>query len=290
MKDSIFEQMLNRTTFLVGNKKNAGKTTFFNYAISQVREHATVAFMTIGVDGEMDDVIDNKQKPFIYTTKGDYIVTTGSRLNQSDASFAIHHVFPYKTALGNLVLAQTIRGGNVELVGSEDNAQLTEIIHFLKTELFIDTILIDGAANRTTQVASVKNSFFCYILRIDHETLHSDFNKLRALSLINTFPCVEEIKDIHLKKVFEITGAFTESKKGLIPYDCEVLLVNDFTKIFLELPQIERLCSKLQIAYKIKYSLTAFVIILKNIQRNDFQQLLGKYKMEDKFIMNPYEC
>lgn len=290
MKDSILEQMLNRTTFLVGNKKNAGKTTFFNYAISQVREHAPVAFMTIGVDGEMADAIDNKQKPLIYTAKGDFIVTTGSRLNQSDASFAIHHVFPYKTALGSLVLAQTLRGGNVELVGSEDNAQLTEIIHFLKTELHIDTILIDGAANRTTQVASVKNSFFCYIFRIDHETLHSDFNKFRALSLINTFPCVEDIKEIHGKKVFEIAGAFTESKKGLIPDDCEVLLVNDFTKIFLELPQIESLCSKLQIAYTIKYSPIAFVIVLKNIHRREFQQLLGRYKMEDKFIMNPYEC
>lgn len=255
-----------------------------------MRKHASIAFMTIGVDGETADVVDNTPKPFIYADKGDYIVTTGSRLNQSDASFAIIHVFPYKTALGRLVLAQALRGGNVELVGSEDNAQLTEIIHFLRNEMNINTILIDGAANRTTQVASVKSSFFYYILRIDRETLNSDFNKLRVLSLINTFSCIDDIKNIREKHVFEITGALTESKKGLIPADCEVLVVNDFTKIFLEYSQIVSLCSKLQIAYKIGYTLVSFVIILKNVQRHEFQQLIEKYKIEDKVIINPYEC
>ena len=282
--------MHHRTTFQVGNKKNAGKTTFFTYAISQIRDHAPIAFMTIGVDGETSDAIDHSRKPAISTVKGDYIVTTNTRINQSDALFAIKQVFPYKTALGQLVLAQTIRGGTVELVGSEDNLQLTEIIRFLKNDMNIDTILVDGAASRTTQVASVKNSCFYYILRIDHETLHSDFNKLRTILLISKFPCIEDIKDSHQKQVFEVTGAFTESRKKLVPDNCDVLLVNDFTKLFLDFAQITKLSSKFQIAYKTGYRLLSVVIILKNVQRQEFKDLINKYNITENLMINPYEC
>jgi hypothetical protein len=290
MNKTMVEQMVNKTTFLVGNKKNAGKTTFFTHAINQLRGLAPIAFLTIGVDGEPYDAIDRSYKPAIYTAEGDYIVTTNTRINQSDALFAIKQVFPYRTALGQLVLAQTIRGGNVELVGSEDNLQLTEIIRFLKDDMHIKTILIDGAANRTTQVASVRDSCFYYILRIDHETLHSDVNKLRTVSLISKFPRLEAIKDVPQKKIVEITGAFTESKKELIPDDCDVLVVNDFSKVFLDYAQIANLSSRFQIAYKIGYTLLSVVIILKNVQRQEFQNLIDKYSIQENLIINPYEC
>jgi hypothetical protein len=285
----MVEQMVNKTTFLVGNKKNAGKTTFFKYAVNQLRGHSPFAFLTIGVDGEPYDAADHSHKPAIYTAEGDYIVTTNTRINRSSASFAIKQVFPYRTTLGQLVLAQTIRGGNVELVGSEDNLQLTEIIRFLKDDMHIDTILIDGAANRNTQVASVRDSSFYYILRIDHETLHSDVNKLRTISLISKFPCNYDIKDIHQKRVVEITGAFTESKKELVPEGCDVLVVNDFSKIFLDYAQIAALCSNYQIAYKIGYTLLSVVIILKNVQQQEFHDLIDAYNIQENLIINPYE-
>ncbi|MFO7674212.1 MAG: hypothetical protein R6V74_10935, partial [Lutibacter sp.] len=146
MNSIITEQLLNKTTFLVGNKKNAGKTTFLNYALAQVREVVRPAFFTIGIDGEPSDLIFDTPKPKVYTEIGDYVVTSGLMINKSDALFEIIHVFPYKTVLGRLVLAKTLRSGSIELVGSEDNKQLDEIVDYLRNEEHIKTIVIDGAA------------------------------------------------------------------------------------------------------------------------------------------------
>src|SRR4030065_941498 len=134
MNSIITEQLINKTTFLVGNKKNAGKTTFLNYALTQLREVVQPAFFTIGIDGEANDLIFDTPKPKIYTETGDYVVTSGLMINKSDALFEIIHVFPYKTVLGRLVLAKTLRSGNIELVGSEDNKQLAEIVDYLRNE------------------------------------------------------------------------------------------------------------------------------------------------------------
>ena len=57
MNSTITDQLINKTTFLVGNKKNAGKTTFLNYVLKQIREVVHPAFFTIGIDGEENDLI-----------------------------------------------------------------------------------------------------------------------------------------------------------------------------------------------------------------------------------------
>ena len=66
MNSTITDQLINKTTFLVGNKKNAGKTTFLNYALKQVREVVSPTFFTIGIDGETSDLIFDTPKPKIY--------------------------------------------------------------------------------------------------------------------------------------------------------------------------------------------------------------------------------
>jgi hypothetical protein len=289
MNSNITEQLLNKTTFLVGNKKNAGKTTFLNYALQQVRKVVNPAFFTIGIDGETSDLMFDTPKPKVYTEVGDFLVTSNLMINKSDALFEILHVFPYKTVLGRLVFARTVRSGYVELVGSEDNKQLAEIVDYLKTEEHIDTIIIDGAASRTTQVASIKDSNFYYIIKLDQKTINSDINKLRSISLLNTFKFVDDINDIENKTVFEIKGALTESKLAQIPENCDVLLIDDFTKNFLDFSQITELTRKLEIAYKIPYKLVSFVVILKDILKEDFVSIIEDHKIKDSILFNPYE-
>ena len=289
MNSTITEQLVNKTTFLVGNKKNAGKTTFLNYALKQVREVVQPVFFTIGIDGEASDLIFDTPKPKVYTEIGDYVVTSNLMINKSDALFQIIHVFPYKTVLGRLVLAKTLRSGNIELVGSEDNKQLTEIIDYLRNEEDIDTIIIDGAASRTTQVASIKNSCFYYIMQFDQKSINSDINKFRTIALISKFKCIDKIKDVDKKIVFEIKGALTESKLSLIPEECDILLIDDFTKIFLDFSQVTELTTKLEISYKIAYQLVSFVVILKDIIKEDFKRILENHNIDETILYNPYE-
>ena len=102
MNGTIAEQLVNKTTFLVGNKKNAGKTTFLNYALKQVREVVSPTFFTIGIDGETSDLIFETPKPRVYTEIGDFVVTSDLMINKSDALFEIIHVFPYKNSFGKI--------------------------------------------------------------------------------------------------------------------------------------------------------------------------------------------
>ena len=286
---SIKEQLINKTTFLVGNKKNAGKTTFLNYALKHVREIARPAFLTIGIDGETNDLIFETPKPKICTEIGDFVITSDMMINKSDALFEIIHVFPYKTVLGRLVLATTLRAGNVELVGSEDNSQLTEILNHLRENEDIKTIIVDGAASRTTQVASIKNSQFYYIMVIDQKTVNSDFNKFRTISLINKFKSVEDLNDIESKNVFEIKGALTESKVLEIPDNCEILKLDDFTKIFLDYNRISDLSKRMEVVYETKYELASFVLIFKDVLKKDFESLIDKNSIKEPVLFNPYE-
>ncbi|MDO9594467.1 MAG: hypothetical protein Q7J19_05705 [Lutibacter sp.] len=289
MNSVIAEQLVNKTTFLVGNKKNAGKTTFLNYALTQLREVVQPAFFTIGIDGEANDLIFDTPKPKIYTETGDYVVTSSLMINKSDALFEIIHVFPYKTVLGRLALAKTLRSGTIELVGSEDNKQLAEIITYLRNEEHIKTIIIDGAASRVTQVASVKNSYFYYIVKIDQKSINSDLNKLRTIAFISKFKDIDHIDDAENKTVFEIKGALTASKLSMIPENCDILLLNDFTKIFLDFYQVTKLTEKLEIAYKIPYQLVSFVVILKDILKEDFEKIVESHNIKETILYNPYE-
>jgi flagellar biosynthesis/type III secretory pathway chaperone len=283
---SIKEQLIDNTTFLVGNKKNAGKTTFLNYALNNVREAVRPAFLTIGIDGETSDLIFETPKPKVCTKPGDYIITSESMISKSDALFDIIHVFPYKTVLGRLVLATTLRTGNVELVGSEDNSQLTEILTHLKEIEKINTIIVDGAASRTTQVASVKNCQFYYIMVLDQKTFNSDYNKFKTISLTNKFKAIE---DIDPEDFFEIKGALTETKLSAIPKDCKTLKIDDFTKIFLDYNRISDLSNRLEIVYETKYKLASFVLIFKDVQRKEFESLVKKNNIKEPILYNPYE-
>jgi len=289
MNCTLTNQLVNKTTFLVGNKKNAGKTTFLNYALKQVREVVSPAFFTIGIDGEASDLIFNTPKPKVFTEAGDFVVTSDLMINKSDALFEIMHVFPYKTVLGRLVFAKTLRSGNIELVGSEDNKQLAEIVDYLRNEEKIKTIIIDGSASRTTQVASVKNSYFYYIIKVDQKSVNSDIDKLKVIALISKFTCFKNTDEIYSKSVFEIKGALTTSKLALIPEDCELLLVNDFTKIFLHFSQVVELSKRIEIRYKTPYQLVSFVVILKDIAKGEFEKILKQNNLEESILYNPYE-
>lgn len=286
---NIKEQLIDKTTFLVGNKKNAGKTTFLNYALKHIREVVRPAFLTIGIDGETSDLIFETPKPKVYTKTGDFVVTSDMMINKSDALFEIIHVFPYKTVLGRLVLATTLRAGSIELVGSEDNSQLSEILTHLSEKENIKTIIVDGAASRTTQVASIKNSQFYYIMVIDQKTFNSDFNKFRTISLVNKFRSLDDVIDIENKNVYEIKGALTESKLLDIPDNCEMLKLDDFTKIFLDFNRISDLAKKIEIVYETKYELASFVLIFKDVLKEDFESLIEKNNIKEPVLYNPYE-
>lgn len=283
----LARRLKDKIIFIIGNNKNAGKTTFLNYALEQLRQTVVPAFLTIGIDGEKKDLIFDNPKPQIYTQKGDYIITTDQMLNNSDGLFEIHQVFPETSVLGRIVLARTIRAGYIELVGSENNRQLSDIIEYLKQEKKLKTILIDGAVNRITQVSSALNAGYIYVIKINKNNINSSIETIKTIALIKTFPVID--RDKMPDNFFEIKGALTNNKLQQIPDDCKNLIINDFTKIFLNYRDIKKLSQQLNIFYNYNYKFYFFLLNIYDIEKNEIKKLLGKNKIKEDIIFNPYQ-
>ena len=124
---------------------------------------------------------------------------------------------------------------------------------------------------------------------IDQKTFNSDFNKFKTIALTNKFNSIDEIDEIENKQVFAVKGALTESKTLEITKDCEVLKIDDFTKIFLDYNRILDLSKKHQVVYSTKYELASFVVIFKDVLKKDFERLVSQSNLKEPVLYNPYE-
>ncbi len=280
-------QFLNANTFVLGNRKNAGKTTLMNMALSYIRKVDTPAFCTVGIDGEGNDQIDGRTKPLIHTLPGDAIVTTYPMLSKSNGLYKIHKVFPYHTVLGQIIVATTLREGNVELVGPENNTQLNTIIKFLNTELLFKTVIIDGAASRLTPVSAVNNSAFFYLLNIDRRNLTKSLDMMKLLSLCSKLDKATE-SDINSCEVFNLNGALTTNKVNSIPEKYKTIIINNLSSIFLNYNQLIELTPKVKIKVINTLRLNGFIVVLKGIDEKEFKNLYQKSKIQTNLTINPY--
>ena len=289
IKELIKNKILNKTTFITGNGKNAGKTTFLNYLLPGLRTKVDkLTYLTIGIDGEQEDMIFGTPKPGIYAVKDDYIVTCDSVLKSSDAKFEVLEVFPFTSKLGKIVLLKTVRPGPVELIGPENNSQLNYVLNYLKMEKGIRTVLIDGAVNRVTQITSAPESGFIYVLKISAKNLLKSLNQIKTLSLIKDFSVVSQ-KEIKCGEFFECSGALTGIKVSKIPEDSKKILINDFTKIFLTWNELSDLLKRKKIFYKEKFYLNCISVNLYDISRDEFGKVLKKNNITENIIYNPYQ-
>jgi hypothetical protein len=289
MYTQMINKIINKTVFITGSGKNAGKTTFLNYLIPNLRNKVdSLAYLTIGIDGEQQDMIFGTPKPSIYTETDDYIVTCDSAIFTSDAVFEIVEVFPFSNKLGKLLLVKTLRAGSVELIGPENNTQLNYILNFLKTEKKINTILVDGAVNRITQITSAQNSEFIYVMKISSKDLMTSINRIKTLSLVKNFPIMSS-EENSSEEVFECAGALTSIKVSKIPENKKYILINDFTKIFLSWNELSDLLKSKTIFYKEKFHLSCISVNLYDIDRIEFQKILSANNIKEEVVFNPYE-
>ncbi|MCG8573034.1 MAG: hypothetical protein MJB14_23120 [Spirochaetes bacterium] len=280
--------LIHHTTFITGNTKNAGKTTFLNYLLPRIRQFTNPVILTIGIDGEQQDQIFGNPKPQIKTEIGDYLVTTESSLLSSDALFECQEVFPYQTALGRLVLIRTLRSGYIELVGSETNQQLADIIEYLKAKQ-LKTILVDGAVSRMTQISCDSQSNFIYIQKISQENKESELEKLTILFLSQDFPLAnEEIRNKTDSLILQ--GALTGGVLKKVPKDINHLIVKDFTKIFLTLPELKGYLKNKKIYLENYFPLKYMVLILRDLDKRSIAFWLdSQHFNQSNILFNPYD-
>ncbi len=277
-----FQQFYKNTTFIVGNDKHAGKTTFLKYALMNLRERGyRPAYMSIGVDGEGCDLLEGGAKPTIIARPGDLVVTSAKCLENSDAAYKFLNVFPHETVLGRMVLVNITHSGFVELTGPENNQQLSAILDYVQNETQADTVLVDGAVNRLSQVSSDQSAGFVMVMKVTASNLIQAAEQIRLLHLLINLPSCSN------RDSMPITGALTESRLEAIPEDCKAISILDFTRVFLSYGQMQSLCDKYSISIKNKFILRYFIVNLFDVDRATFAEMLDDH-IGQHVVYNPF--
>lgn len=282
----FIKSLRNRTVFIVGSKKNAGKTTFLNYAMSALRGSSRLGVMSVGVDGEPADLIFGSPKPQVRAEPGDILLCSESALARSDLHCEILAVYPFRTAIGRPVLARALRPGRTEISGPENNSQLNGILADMRRH-GAGTVFIDGAVDRITQAAESDKAACVYVARVEPENLDTMAATLKLVWAAASAPLWKP-GAAPQEPVTYISGAVTAGK---LPPKGEkgVLVAEDPTKIFLSWPEWQALNARFQVRFLRKPDLAAFIVNLYNINRADFEKKLAQPALLQRIVYNPYE-
>ncbi len=276
-----------RTVFIVGSGKNAGKTTFLNYAMSRLRGTGAMGALSVGVDGKKEDQIFGNQKPQVHAGRGDLLLCAETALKSADLDYEILNVYPFRTAIGRPVLLRALRAGRLEISGPENNSQLAEILSDMRRH-GAGTIFVDGAVDRITQAAEGEKPVFVYVAKVEPENLRSAAS---AMKLIWAAAGVALWKPgtRTAGPVLFVEGALTPGK---LPGEHEAagtLVVEDPTKLFLSWEEWKALNSRFRVFFLRKPDLAAFIVNLYNITRPEFEKTLAAPALTARIVYNPYQ-
>lgn len=145
--NSILSSSLQKLA-IVGLAKNVGKTTTLNWVIEEGHGLAfKLGLLSIGVDGEGQDVWDFHQKPAIEIKEGMWAASAKAALQDSTARFRIIEELKPSSPLGPVYLVECIRAGQIKLAGTQMIKDIHNAIDRF-TAHGVTLSLIDGAYDR----------------------------------------------------------------------------------------------------------------------------------------------
>lgn len=147
-----------RVITLVGNAKNAGKTTVLN-AILRILRPEPVAITSIGLDGELIDNVTALPKPRIFVDRGTIVATAEECLKSTEAVCEVLGETGIRTPLGPVVILRVLSPGNILVAGPSTIAGMDAVVRDLRTRQ-TGKVLIDGAFSRKSLVRSGEACIF----------------------------------------------------------------------------------------------------------------------------------
>lgn len=137
-----------RRVAIVGMTKNVGKTSALNALLDGLAAHGTViGLLSVGVDGEAIDAIGGHAKPPVEVHPNMLVCTSDASLRQFDATHDVVATTRIRSALGEVLIAQVKRPGDVVLSGVRHRRDVRELTARL-VELGASRVIIDGAFDR----------------------------------------------------------------------------------------------------------------------------------------------
>jgi hypothetical protein len=279
---------MGRVTFVTGPGKHCGKTTFMNRAAQLARRGAVLAgkpgpaLLTVGYDGEARDYLAGARKPAVPVDLGDIIVTT-ERFART-CSPEILEIVPGSTALGRLCIARATRAATVALVGPEGNALVAWTIGHIIEEGFADTVLVDGAFNRMTQVAAIDGARFVYVMRVEKSNLEQAAAQVRRLARLLRLPLPADAASS-----YQLLDALTAETAARLPPEPRTVVVADLTKIFLSDAELAAFMRERELRVGRTLGFGGFIVACRGIPDEKFLDIVADDSITPLVAFNPYE-
>jgi len=292
------KDFLGKVTFITGPGKHCGKTTFMNRAAVLARRQARkagspgLALLTVGYDGEVREFLSGTRKPAVPVEAGDIVLTTENFARSCAPE--ILDLVPGSTALGKLCIARAGRAATVALVGPEGNSMVAWSVRRILEEGFGDTVFVDGAINRLTQVASIPGAQFVYVMHVEKANLERSLAQIRRMSKLGGLPIAPTGVDgfdtvDSTPGLYRLTDALTVDTAARIPATVHSVVVEDLTKVFLSDAELAAFQRDRTLLVERSIGFSGFVVSCRGISDCEFVDILADSSIARYVFFNPYE-
>ena len=295
---------IDSVNLITGPGAASGKTTFTRNAIATVHaQNHSVAVIAVGLEGDRAtgtsaglSAAASRTKGTVLSTSqflfqpGDVFLTTSPYLEAADCQPEILDVLPGSSALGRLALVRARRGGSATLVGTEHNEFLALAVRRILENQWASTIFIDGALNRITQAASFGNVQLFYSVRVSRSDCKSIIERMRYLLYLLSLPVYQADTDKDVDNSVFIDGALTNSVAERFRSNLGLVVIRDFSRIFLDPQAFRRFEARVKICVQNRVQFGGFSIILRSISKDEFEQLAGTELTGKIVSWNTWEC
>jgi hypothetical protein len=298
-----------QVTFVTGPTKQCGKTTFMNRAMQLARRDcaarglAPPAMLTAGYDGEVRDYISGARKTVVPVCAGDIFVTAQSSLATGGGCPELLDLVPGCTALGCLCIVRATRDGTATLVGPEGNTSIAWVLERLVGGGLTSTVLVDGAFNRITPVASWSGSRFVYVMQITPASLRAGLDSIRRLGILLDLPVRTALPGstqstaassqgmpLPVTQSWSLDGPLTARTAASLPQAVQHVVIDDFTKVFLDYSELLAFVRGHSLSVRRKIGFGGFVVSCRGIGEDRFLATLADDRLAGFVIFNPYRA
>lgn len=278
---------LGKVNLVTGPGKACGKTLFAEAAALSVRAAGErPALMAVGADGNGPGKVSASD---VGLEEGEVFVTAERLLPAATCLPVVLDALPGASALGRVVVARAARRGRAALAGPERNEYLALAAERILEEGWASTVIIDGAFNRITQIASLGEARLFYAITAGKANCRAAAAGMRAfLRLVELPAAAMEASDAGSRESCRLPGPLTPSAAERIPKSAELVTIDDFSKLFLEGRELDAFLRRHKLAVVKGVDFGGFSAALRGIGRRAFEDLLGERAAERVVSWNAY--
>lgn len=269
------ELFLGKVNLITGPGKACGKTLFAKAAALSVRAAGgRPALMAVGAEGGGPGKVSAKE---VRLEPGEVFVTAERLLPAATCLPVLLEVLPGASALGRVVVARAARRGRAALAGPERNEYLAIAAEKILEEGWASTLIVDGALNRLTQIASLGKARLFYAVVAGRADCRSAAAGLKAfLRRVELPVAAMESPNAPAHGAYRVSGPLTPSAAERIPESAGLVAIDDFSKLFLEGRDLDAFLRRHGLAVLRGVDFGGFSVALRGVDRGAFEALLGE--------------